>query len=151
MRRAAARDGVLPAVCVLTGQPAQRYQRVTFTYVPGWTWVLLLFGIIPCLIARWFTAEKIPTALPISERARRDYRRRRDLTMATVVAGIALVIVGGASQVPGIALAGLGLLLLAALAMLVLGLWFIAVEPAPDPEFLVIRRAHPRFAAAVGH
>lgn len=136
-------------MCVLTGRPAQRYQRVIFTYVPTWTWLLLLFGIIPCLIARWFTAQKIATALPMSEQARTAYRRWRHVTKAAGFGGIALVVVGALAEVPVMAWAGAAFLVAATVAVLLLLLWFVTVEPAEDPELLVIRRAHQRFAAAV--
>ena len=146
----AASSGDLPSVCVVTGLPTDRVVGVTFTWAPSWTWVLLLFGIVPCLIARWFTAREIFCVLPLDATAHTQYRSRRRGIVNGIAAGIALVIVSAATQTPALAWMGFTVIVGAGLALLWLMLWFVAVEPASEPGHLVVRRAHRRFAAAAG-
>ncbi|MDP9185128.1 MAG: hypothetical protein M3O29_05620, partial [Actinomycetota bacterium] len=71
-------DGHLPPVCAKTGGPADGFATIVFTSTPGWTWILLLFGILPFLIARYFSSVRIVGLVPMSDVA---LRRGRAFTL----------------------------------------------------------------------
>jgi hypothetical protein len=66
VRRDAFKEGKFPAVCCKTGRPADVSRRWEFSNTPGWTWILLLFGIFPFLIATAFVTERFSGVLPLS-------------------------------------------------------------------------------------
>lgn len=43
--------GNLPAVCVVSGEEADGQVSFRFNSLPDWTWILLLFGVFPFLVA----------------------------------------------------------------------------------------------------
>lgn len=67
--------GTLPPVCAKTGDTADGFATLEFTSTPSWTWILLLFGIIPFLIAQYFSRSRVLARVPMSNRA----LRRADL------------------------------------------------------------------------
>lgn len=148
--------GRLPPVCVKRGVIATDWQPTRFTTTPRWTLILLLFGVLPYLIA-WAMTRLVATgALPVSAEALLAMRRLRTQTVALSAAGIALFV--------GAALLRIGVLS-AVVAMLGLFCFFAAivlqlvVGPAvtvggtvfrgPNGILVVLRRVHPGFIEAV--
>jgi hypothetical protein len=153
------RPGGLPAVCVKTGQPADRWMKRRYATAPRWTLVLLLAGVVlvgvlPYLIVRAIVSVKatgqLPFAAPVASRL-------RIFTIGGLVgllAGIVLL-VGGASANSG-AVAILGLLLFVLGLVLVIAAGTMApraevrIQPGvPNDRVVVLKRVHPNFAQAV--
>jgi hypothetical protein len=62
-------NGNLPMICAKTGEKADILAPVDFTSTPSWTWILILFGFFPWLIARYFAKERITGQVPLSNAA----------------------------------------------------------------------------------
>ena len=58
-------------MCAKTGGPADGYAKVEFSSTPGWTLILLLFGIFPFLIAHAFASVRVDGLVPLSSVAQR--------------------------------------------------------------------------------
>ncbi len=63
----ALRRGDLPALCLKTGVPTEFQVSNGFTVVPGWTWWLLLCGVVPFILARVFAGQRVEATLPVSD------------------------------------------------------------------------------------
>ena len=98
VRRRTFERGEFPPVCCKTGERAEAYDSFEFSDTPSWTWILLLFGIFPFLIATTFATERFSGVLPMSERARDRLRTARRTSW---VLGISAVIFGAAGLVAG--------------------------------------------------
>lgn len=68
-------SGDLPRVCVKTGAPADGTVAVRFSRLPPWTYLLLLAGILPFLIALVFAGEVVTGRLPVHRVVFERYRR----------------------------------------------------------------------------
>ena len=155
MARAAARvedlqAGRLPPVCAKTGEPADGYATIEFTSTPGWTWILLLFGIFPFLIARAFSKTRVVGIVPMSYAALRR-GRTFDLTFAALlVVAVVLVTVGLVFQHPHLVMAGL-VTLLGALLLFVVGWPLVWPSGQPAGEWVWLSSVDERFARALGY
>ena len=89
----------LPAVCALSGAPADRTVRFRLRSTPRWTYVLLLFGILPFLVAQYFAETSIVVRLPIREAALARLQRERKAGGALFLVGAVLVLVGFFAEV----------------------------------------------------
>ena len=89
----------LPPVCVKTGGPADVGVAKTFVWVPGWTWILILFGIIPFLIARYFTARRVTLELPATSEVDRRRRNANVTTVLLCAGAIGLLVYSSAQQI----------------------------------------------------
>jgi len=136
-----------PPVCAKTGLPAEVDVARTFVWVPGWTWILILFGIFPFLIARYFAARRVTVELPAT--AEVDGRRRNaNIITTSICAGaIVLVVFSAWQQLSGGYLL-VGALLVAALVYRAVRLYAHWVGGYLQEETLVLTRVHPRFADA---
>ena len=72
-------SGHLPPLCAKTGEPADGFAKVVSNSTPSWTWILLLFGILPFLIVHYFTTVRIVGLVPMSDVALRRGRAFIDL------------------------------------------------------------------------
>jgi hypothetical protein len=149
VRREDLASGALPEVCVVTGQPTDILARTRFEWLPDWTWILLLFGVLPFLVAVAFASERIPALIPLSQEAvdrRRGHRRRAILAGAAGAALFAAAYVVEEVWLVWLALAALGLVLVS-----LLGLWRSLPRARPDRSGLGVRLrgVHPRFVEAV--
>src|SRR4051812_31568968 len=70
-------DGTLPAVCVVTGDPADSDWNVSYTNPVGALWLLLFFGVLPYVLARFLSRKVVAGRLPISARGIAMVRSRR--------------------------------------------------------------------------
>ena len=68
-------SGDLPRVCVKTGAPADGTVDVRFSRLPPWTYLLLLAGIFPFLVALLFADEVVTGRLPVHRVVFERYRR----------------------------------------------------------------------------
>jgi hypothetical protein len=151
MARAAAtvedlEGGHLPPVCAKTGGPADGFATMVFTSTPEWTWILLLFGIFPFLIARYFTAQQIVGLVPMSDVA---LRRGRAFTWTYrgffVLAGLVIVVGFFTLDRPAILLEGLVILVVTLLVMLV-GWPFVWPTGRVSGEWVRLSFVNDRFA-----
>lgn len=79
-------------MCAKTGLPAEVGVARTFVWVPGWTWILILFGIFPFLIARYFSARRVTIELPATVEVD-GMRRHTNVTTIWVCATAVVVLV----------------------------------------------------------
>ncbi|MBV9953374.1 MAG: hypothetical protein JO291_15580 [Acidimicrobiia bacterium] len=105
-------DDVLPRICVVTGEECSGTWRVRYDNPPGALWLLLLFGIVPFVIARLVTRHVVEGLLPISSRgiavvrtARRHWRIGSFTALGVAVAS---VVVAVELRSPIVAAVGLG-------------------------------------------
>ncbi len=114
-------NGHLPAVCAKTGEAADGFASIEFTSTPGWTWILLLFGILPFLIARYFSTQRIAGLVPMSDVALRRGRAFTWTNRGFFVLGGLVFAVGlfFTTDHPAVLQVGLGILIVTLLIMLV--------------------------------
>jgi hypothetical protein len=142
------KEGTLPRVCVKTGAPAVANADITANREIGWTWVLLLFGILPFFIARALAGHRVKGYVPMSRRALRRARMFDLLTAGTFVLGIALAAAAAALGQSWLAWTGAVLIGLSVLATIV-GTWFVWPSAVLDDEGAVLLSlVHPDFASA---
>lgn len=147
--RARFREGAdVPHVCVLSGREADGTTEFRLSYTPGWTFILLLFGILPFFVASWFAAQRVTLHLPVERAARDRLRGRRQLAAVGFAGGLAAVVGGLAMSSTVLTWAGVAL----ALA----GLLWLAVapnvprwRPTTDPSTLRLGGVHPDFIVAL--
>ena len=143
-------NGHLPAVCAKTGRAADGYATIVFTSTPGWTWILLLFGIVPFLIARYFSTQRIAGLVPMSDLA---LRRGRAFTWTNrgffLLGGLVFVIgLFFTTAHPNILAVGLGILIVTLLIMLVC--WpFVWPTGSVTGEWVWLSFVNDRFARAI--
>ena len=143
------REGAdVPHVCVLSGREADGTTEFRLAYTPGWTFILLLFGILPFFVASWFAAQRITIHLPVERAARDQLRGRKRTAVAFAVVGMVAVVAGVAISSTALQWAGVPV----ALA----GLLWIAVaprvprwRPSEDPAKLRLGWLHEDFIAAL--
>ena len=137
----------LPAVCVKTGLPAEVGVAKTYVWVPGWTWILILFGIFPFLIARYFAAHRVTLELPATAEVDR-MRRKADMSTILVCAlAIALLVFSAWQQFSALYWL-VGVLFLGALVYRTVQHYAHWVGGYLLEETLVLSRVHPRFVDA---
>ena len=131
---------------MVTGRPADTLVAMTFRWTPDWTWLLLLFGIVPFFIAAHFATVEIPARLPVARDTLGQYGTQRRSVWLGIIAGVALIIAAAAGQLPVLAWLGLAAWLVAGAALIVVNLWWVGVAPAQRRGDVTLRRVHPRFA-----
>jgi len=106
----AAELDALPAVCVRTGEPADRFLALSAKARAGWTWWLLPLGVLPFLVVRHF-AHQVTVLVPLASGAGRRFERLRfagqlALVAAAVLAGAGLLVGSRDVLLTGIAFLG---------------------------------------------
>lgn len=144
------REGDLPPICVKTGRPADGTVRVTFATLPAWTYLLLLAGIFPFLIAVVFANEQIvaqvPLRRPVLDRYHAFTMRARMTFGIAVVCGVAAAVSGHGWIVWLAALAGI-----AGVAILLQrDTAWVRVRPIGGTSLVELDGVHADFATAVG-
>jgi hypothetical protein len=141
-------SGNLPKICVKTGVDAHASIPIRITSAPGWTWILILFGVLPFLVVRYIFTKSSAGRVPITEATGRRVRRVQLVLLSTFVAGVALIVVGFFAG-SGVAVGG-GVL--AVLSLLILegarSLWWISGRVTDDR--VALYGVHPNFARALG-
>ena len=141
--------GDLPAVCVVTGQDADSRVRIRFDSLPDWTWILLLFGVFPFLIATFFASEVVRGEVPVRRDVVERYHRRRRLSWIGAAAGIAMLGLAIATGQPWVAWSGVAVVVSAIGAGVVASMGFIDGQPDRTGLWVRLRRVHPNFVAAL--
>jgi hypothetical protein len=154
MARVAARvadfeAGTLPAVCAKTGEPTDSEVKIRFSSAPGWTWILLFFGIFPFLIAQYFATVHVDGLLPMSDIAQWRVKVFNRLFIGLVVLSAVVIVVGFALDTEAaVILVGLAMMLAAIFAMF-LALPFVLPSGAVMGEWVQLSFVNDRFAAAL--
>lgn len=149
VRREDFEAGDLPHICITTGAVADGTVPVRFDSTPSWTWILLLFGVFPFLIATMFATERVDGEVPVVRSSVERYHRWRRTGWGLVLPGILAVAVGWMATLSGLAWTGL-LVVLAGVALLVASaLSFVDGRPDDSGGWVRIIRAHPNFVAAL--
>src|SRR5262249_55903584 len=86
--------GDLPPICVKSGVDTRSFTRIRITSAPGWTWILILLGVLPFLIVRYFFTKSAAGRVPVSEEVGRRVRNIQWVLLAVFLAGVALIVVG---------------------------------------------------------
>ena len=87
------RNGDFPAVCAMTGAPAETWHRFRFSTLPGWVYALLLlvltcFGAIPALIVMAAVSRPASGRMPLTLASERRIRLATWLPVGVVGAGV---------------------------------------------------------------
>jgi hypothetical protein len=136
----------LPAVCVKSGAPAELLMPRRALHFPGWTWILLPFGILPFLIARFFASRSVDGYLPFSRPAFARIRQAAVVRTVALVAGVLLVAAGSLTDVPALLWAGTGAWAVAAVAFALELAWSVGAFYLPEERRVLLTRVHERFA-----
>jgi len=137
----------LPPVCVKTGLPAEVGVAKTYVWVPGWTWILILFGIFPFLIARHFAAHRVTVELPATVEVDRIRRNADRTTILICALAIALLVFSSWQQLSALYWL-VGVLLLGALIYRTIQHYAHWVGGFLQEEVIVLTRVHPHFVDA---
>jgi hypothetical protein len=147
--------GQVPQVCTRHGEPTTRHRKVVFrSYIPAWTYLLVLFGVLPFAIVAAVIQKRVKApAWPFCARCAR-LRTGRLLAGLGVIALAVLAVVAAAAVVPqGSSYATP--IVLVFLALLIAGLAIAssasssaiaAGYASQDGSTVKFRRPHPRFA-----
>ena len=139
--------GRLPPVCAKTGEPTDGEVKIRFSSAPGWTWILLFFGIFPFLIAQYFATVHVQGLLPMSEVAQRRVKAFNRLFIGLVALSAVVIVVGFAIDTQAaVILVGLAMMIVAVFAMF-LALPFVLPSGAVMGEWVRMSFVDERFAA----
>jgi hypothetical protein len=139
--------GTLPPVCAKAGVPTDGYTKIRFSSAPTWTWILLLFGIFPFLIAQYFATVRVEGIVPLSDAAQRRVTVFNWLFIGLVALGSVVIVVGLALDADAaVILVGLAVMIAAILVMF-LALPFMLPSGAVMGEWVQLSFVHERFAA----
>lgn len=135
----------LPNLCVKTGEPTSTTRREDFADLPGWTFLLIFWGLFPFLIAAGFARHKVTVDLPASKETLRRTRLVGFGAVVGLVLGIGLLVSALVSQEGAFAWAGIAVALttLVAAAGARGVVW---VTGRLDGDILWLYRVHPAFA-----
>jgi hypothetical protein len=153
------RPGGLPAVCVETGAPADRWVRKRYSTAPRWTYLLLLLailvlGVLAYFVARALVSVRASGQLPFARAVARRMRALSASGLLTFVGSLVVFVTGLAVNSGAVAVVGLLLFLVAVALLVAAGTIGPAAEVrrhpgVPNDRVVVLRRVHPDFAAAV--
>ena len=141
--------GDLPAVCAKTGKPADGWLEVEAMRVPGWIFLLLLFGGLPALIALLFAVERVPGLVPLSARADTWLRRGRCIRWVLLVGGLVVVCVGLISGARVALELAFALLVGAVVVYFLEAFWLVGGRLSAEGDHVVLSRIHPVFRSAL--
>ena len=140
--------GELPPVCIKSGALADGLVEARFGRLPPWTFLLLLAGILPFVIALFFAHETIRCQVPVQRHVIERYHRlSRQATVGWAVSGVSgIIAVLGVYWLWMVAFAGVAL---------VVWSWFqravgwVDAHPVRGTPLVELRRVSPEFAAVV--
>ncbi len=138
------RTGRFPPLCAKTGGRPDDTVRVVATPSPGWTWILLLFGLFPFLIARAFAKPRIVGVIPMSSYALRRARYVRWASTALFLAALGTLVVAY-SRPAVLAWVGLGLAI-ASILLLAVSLPIVWVSAEVDGDHVRLFHVDEDFA-----
>jgi hypothetical protein len=141
--------GNLPALCAKTGAPTANWTRMRLAATPGWTWILILFGIVPYFLASYFATVRVAARVPLQPSVARRLHRLLVAQRMALVGGIAVLLVGSFTGTVALGVIGLAGLV-GGIALTLMGYrGSVGARPGPTPGSLVLTGVHPAFAGAV--
>lgn len=141
--------GDFPSVCCKTGRHAELYNVWEFSDTPGWTWILLLFGIFPFLIATAFATERFRGVLPISIRSQTRLNTARRFVWVFGIAAVVCGVLGITSTVRPLLPIAAAFAAVWLIAIFVTWIWSPTANL--DHGAVALSRVHPAFVDAVKH
>jgi hypothetical protein len=84
-------DDALPDVCMKCGAQAVVYKAKTFSWHPGWVYLLVFVGLLPAVIVALILTKRVRLRVPLCERDRNHWLWRTGGLLASF---LALVILG---------------------------------------------------------
>jgi hypothetical protein len=84
-------EGDLPDVCMKCGAPAAVYKNKTFSWLPGWVYVLLLAGVLVFVIVALILTKRRRVCVPLCEKHKNHWLMRQ---VVLLVSFLALVVLG---------------------------------------------------------
>jgi hypothetical protein len=151
--------GGLPAICVRTGAPADRWMRRRFATAPAWTYLLLVLGVfivgvLPFLIVRAAVSVKATGQLPFARSVAVQLQAFSIVGLMSLMSGVILFVAGAVANSGAVSIVGVILFIVGlALLFVVAARWPRALvrklPDAPNDRVVVLRRVHPNFAEAV--
>ena len=139
----------LPPICVVTGRPADGTVRARFDSLPSWTWILLLFGVFPFLIASLFATERVVGEVPVVREAVERFHSRRRWGAVTLVAGVAGLMYAAWAPAGWMLWPSVPLTMVGVAACVRASFSLADGRPLRDGTHVQLSRVHPDFVAAV--
>jgi hypothetical protein len=134
-------------VCAKTGVPTDGYTKIRVSSAPTWTWILLLFRILPFLIAQYFATVHVEGIVPMSDVAQRRVTVFNRLFIGLVALGAVVIVVGWALDTEAaVILVGLAMMIAAVFAMF-LALPFVLPSGAIMGAWVQLSFLNERFVA----
>ncbi len=143
------RDRKLPLICAKTGRRADKMVAVQAVAMPLWTWWLLPFGPLLFLLVRWLLRRQVTGWLPMSRSAAARLQQVRRLACASLLVGIASVLLDEVAGVPCTARVGLAGLATAVAAGLLEPVWSVGARLDRSSDRILLTRVHTAFCEAV--
>ncbi len=148
----------LPPVCTRHGQPAVLRRRAAFqSRTPGWTYALLLVGVLPFAIVSMALRKQLACpAWPLCAQCSEKIKITKRISLGLIVATFAAL--AGAIALAGHSSTSVALLLLLAFMLFVASLvaftlagpgWIARAEVTRDGSALRLREVSPGFVAAL--
>lgn len=129
------------------GRPDAWMGQDRFSSAPTWTWILLLFGIFPFLIAQYFATVHVEGIVPMSDVAQRRVTVFNRLFIGLVALGVVVIAVGFVLDTEAaVILVGLAILVAAVFTMF-LAMPSVLPSGAVMGEWVQLSFVHERFAA----
>jgi hypothetical protein len=88
------RRDLLPQVCMFCGAPAVTRVKRTFSWCPGWVWILILVNLIVVLVVALILTKKMTVRVPTCHE-HEGYWRRKNVYVGLSFVAIVLISVGG--------------------------------------------------------
>jgi hypothetical protein len=140
-------DG-FPGLCAKTGAPTETTKSQEFGDIPGWTLLLIFWGLIPFLIAAGFARRKVTVNLPASGDTLRRIRLVDLGSVAGLALGIGLLVSALLTQESAWALGGITVVLVTLVGGAV-ARRIVWVTGRLDGDVLWLYGVHPSFAQQV--
>jgi hypothetical protein len=141
------KEGRLPPICAKTGEAADGSVPIEFSSTPGWTWILLLFGIFPFFIARAFSTVRVVGLVPMSDVAQRRKRAFDWASAGFLLLSVAVLAIGVATS-KALVLTGVGMVVATALFVF-FGVPFVLPSGEVAGEWVQLSFVDRRFAKAL--
>jgi hypothetical protein len=138
----------LPGICVKTGVPTTRTRSQEFAEVPGWTLLLIFWGVIPFLIAAGLARRKVNVDLPATEETLRSTRRVDRGSILGLVLVVGLLAAAWITRETGLVIAAAALLLVTLFGSSI-ARRLVWVTGRLEDDVLWLYGVHPTFAREV--
>jgi hypothetical protein len=83
----------LPQVCVKTGVPTADVLTIRGSAAPGWSWLMIVFGFLPWLVANLATSRRYTIEVPMQAVVWKRHRAARRAALYLFVTGVAFAVI----------------------------------------------------------